>query len=77
MTNDAWPVCHMCKQRCSPSGAWIDCVTPGADREQVAMYYVRRMRGRICDLPGPTLDLIATQIPKHMRRWKPYGGWGK
>lgn len=64
-----WPVCHMCGLRCSPTSAWIDCRTPGADREQVAMYYVRNLRGRICDLPGPTLDLIAKALPETTRNF--------
>lgn len=63
------PICHMCGLRCSPTGAWIDCQTPGADSEQVAVYYVRRMRGRICDLPGHTLDLIAARLPSYQREF--------
>lgn len=59
----------MCGLRCSPTGAWIDCCTPGADREQVAVYYVRNLRGRICDLPGHTLDLIAKALPETTRNW--------
>lgn len=63
------PICHMCGLRCSPTGAWIDCQTPGADREQVAVYAVRKLRGRICDLPGHTLDMIASQLPAHTRNF--------
>jgi hypothetical protein len=64
-----WPICHMCGLRCSPTGAWIDCVTPGADQEQVAVYYVNNLRGRIFDLPGHTLDLIVSQLPEHRRNY--------
>lgn len=69
MSKNDWPTCHLCGLQCSPTGAWIDCCTPGADSEQVAVHYVRGMRGRICDLPGHTLDLIASQLPAHTRTY--------